>query len=76
MTIITREYTVNGPRLEDIGLNDVWVVSPDRRAARVSGFIQKHGLGIVESLMVECPPDHTLIFDPHSSPHINILRLH
>ncbi len=76
MTLFTREYTVNGMRLEDIGLDDVWVVSPDRRAARVKGFTQKHGLGIVASLMVECPPDHTMIFDPHSSHHINVLRLH
>ena len=75
-TLIQRGYTVNGLSLESIGLDDVWVLSPDRKAARVSGFIQRSGLGIVESLLLECPEDHTMIFDPNSSLHINPLVLH
>lgn len=76
MTNITREYTVHGITLESVGLDDVWLLAPDRTAVRVSGFTQKPGLLIVESLLVECPEDHMFFFDPHSSLHINRLVLH
>lgn len=77
MTLFKREYTVTGIQLMSVGLDDVWVVNPaDRTAVRVSGFIQYSGMLIVESLLTDCPPDPVLIFDPHSSPHENILRLH
>lgn len=75
-TVIQRGYAVSGLSLESIGLDDVWLLGPDRRARRVSGFIQKAGLGIVESLIAETPPDHMIFFDPHSSLHINPLVLH
>jgi len=67
---------VTGRPLEQIGLDDAWLVGPDMRAIKVAGLCWYPGYGIIESLLSDVPPDHVIIFDRHAARPINILVLH